>query len=406
MVSFLRRVLSTLGNEDRQFAIFLFALSTLSFLVYLHIFTQSGRAIPIYPDWSFAFDNYANVLDGTSDTVAGYKHPAYVMLARPLFGLGITLFDGESSIDGFSRAIIFPSALFGSINLFLAGIIFRRNTNGLFTAIGFSLLYSFSSVSIFVSSFPDTYSLTGLAGTTFFLLLLNHGGDPPAKILALANAIFSFAAPQKLFLAIVPGIRKLMNVVFGSESIGAFFRWLVWYSAILISVFIVPYLLYLEFLGPGWFFPRAYLGYVGEPENISNIQYFFNGFMHHAVYSVIAPPIDWRLYLDGPLTVLKEAPIMWLVCLVIHLLFVTICLVKLPSTSARIRPFLWPLAMYAIFYVTFFVFFIPGEPYLASHGLLLPWLLVLQAGFSELRWRGWNALMALMVCTVAVNSVA
>lgn len=397
------------GTEDagnRGYIAFLLFLAAATFFLTLHLLTQSGAPIPVFPDWSYAFDNYVDTLNGTSDSTAGDKHPLYVLLGRPLYSLGVSLFDAEASPDGMSRAIVLPSALFGSLTVFVAGLIFLRNLPDRLVAGLFTTLYALSSVHLFVSSFPDTYSLTGFMGALFFLLVLSRDiWASPARLAAL-NAVAAFAAPQQLFLAIVPAVRAFLDFTAGIVPFGAFMRAGATYTLVLLAVFVVPYFIFLEVAGEGWYFPRAYLGYIGEPENVTRAGNFLTAIEHHLVYSVITPPIHWEILLDGLGATLSAAPASWGAILAVFAVFVIVCLSGLVRTDAQARPFIVPILAYAAFYTFFFVFFIAEEPYLASNGLLLPWLLILQSGFGGLRAAAWRLILAVTVLAVAVNAVS
>ncbi|NNF92627.1 MAG: hypothetical protein HKM96_14650 [Boseongicola sp.] len=54
--------------------------------------------------------------------------------------------------------------------------------------------------------------------------------------------------------------------------------------------------------------------------------------------------------------------------------------------------------------MAFFVFFNPTEPFLAAHGLVLPWLLIVQAGYLNLTGRIWPIILSLVGIVTLANS--
>ncbi|NNL71994.1 MAG: hypothetical protein HKP29_01385 [Silicimonas sp.] len=392
------------GTGDWRYQTFLVALSVGFFFAALYMLTGSGTPQPLYPEWAFGSDSYREVLNGTSDTDSGIRHLLYVVVATPLYWLGTALFGSANAVDGLTRAMVFPGALFGALNTYVAGLLFFRCAQSTFPAAAFSMIYAYSSSNLFFSAFPDIYIATGLTSSLFLLLMFDGFDRHSTKSVAVFNAVISYMSPQQIFLAIIPGFRRLLEVLAGTRRFRDLVVWTMIYTAILIAVFVIPYLIYLELFGPGWIFPRAYLGFIGEPENVTNFAYFLIGLEHYLIYGIIAPPIDWRIYVDGILSVLSAAPYIWWAFLAVYGILVLGALYGALSRRIWLFGYFWPICAYSAWFMAFFVFFNPTEPFLAAHGLVLPWLLIVQAGYLNLTGRIWPIILSLVGIVTLANS--
>lgn len=111
-------------------------------------------------------------------------------------------------------AAVFPLALAGIINLYLAFRIFLMNYPHWKSAALFTLFYGFSASVWIFSSFPETMLVTTLATNIFILLMLSQVSIlSTLPVLAAVNVAAAFASPQQLMLAIIPGVSYLRQAL-------------------------------------------------------------------------------------------------------------------------------------------------------------------------------------------------
>lgn len=327
--------------------------------------------IPDYPTWAFFADSREGMLraiPSISNDVSIAKHPMYILVGRPLFWLALAIYGAVSAPLDVNLAITLPSAIMGGGGVAIAYWVFRENRDDRGEALGFALLYGLGTAPWVFGSFPDTYVFTAFFTILYVGVLLKIDPEEPKHIflLAAANALACWSSPQQLLLAVLPGMYWLLRHGIGAHLI----RRVVQYSLALAATWVLPYYIWLYFLGPGWRMPHQYM-----KENVE----FSLGFiatvpLDFTIFNVVGPTTQPNLYTDPTLAVFGAAPLWWWPILAVYLVFVVLCVRHWRTSNAKGAAFLPGIVVFMIGYAIFFMMFNAPESYLMALTCTFIWL--------------------------------
>lgn len=388
-----------------------------AFVLYLLTLGTLPIVFPEYPSWLYFADNREGLIlgvDSVSNNFSIVKHPAYRLVAWPLYALGQLLFAGATPPLDRNLTLALTGAVPGAVAVAVAARAFRSNAPDRWIGWSFALLYPTCLATWVFSSTPDTQSLTSLVVAAYCLALLRFRGTDvrSAAPLAIVNAAACWCSPQALFLSFVFGIRAVLRY---RKDIVSIVRQSAIYATVLFLIWALPYYIFLYFGPFGWRAPHLYV-----KENLAfDLGYLIEVPLNLLVFAISGPPVEPTSFGDPAHVALSEAPLGWWPVFGVVLLVIGAGLRRLPWTealrgeepvetqeplNARLGTDAFGLLAFVAVYIVFFIGFNPREVYLMSMIMLCPWLLVLQTGLAGGgRWGRWLA--AAVVVLVPLSNV-
>ena len=376
------------------------------FALYQLSFTFRTITFPGPNGWFWA-DSYVDSYKWLGHEGQASRHPLFALVAPHLYELGQVAYRAIDGHLGRNLTTAFPSALLGGLNVCLAFWLFLLNHPNRRAALGFSLLYGFSTSTWFYSSLPESYVMTAFWTNLFLLSLVKLGrANPGTARLALLNGLASLCAPHQILLAVVPGFYWLRTrrwkTVLTNTAV---------YSLGLIAAFVIPYVLFLELFGAGFRFPDRFIRSYASVVHLIDPDAYVIPIVNFLIFSVVGPVMHPMMYhashpgFDHSFsTVVASVPATWLIVAVPYLLLAGRSLLGLRRSPARLAALLPGISALIVSNIIFFAYFNPFEVFLYSMPLVLPWLLVLHSGFLRSMDSKWAGALLLLVVVTAVNS--
>jgi len=352
--------------------------------------------------WRFGADSMEELFQRRSTTLAGVKHPLFALITPPLYQLGRLLYSWAPEDLAARLALIFPVALLGALNTALAIWVLEQNDRDRTTANLLGLLYGLCATSWVFSSYPDTYALTALCTTFFLGVLIVHLRRGTSMLpVAAANALACYASPQQIFLAVIPIFSRLRSERLSKRSL----REAAQYGIVLVVLFVLPYLIFLEISGEGWRLAPGYVNAYSDVNRLVDVAWYPVVVLNFLVFSTVGPVVHPSLYRDPTTGFASEVDPYWYVLAGLYLILVVRGLRLLKESSSVLKPTADGLVAFLASYSLFFLVFNPMESFIYSFPALLPWFLLLQSGFAARDPGRWRAYLALLLVAVALNNL-
>ena len=351
----------------------------------------------------FGADNVSFIWrqDGGWNSWEANRHPLFLLVTSLIYdGAGVFINMVFHGSLGLNLRTIFPGAILGAVNVWLSFKIFVRNYPSQGTALLFTALYGLSAATWIFSSFPSTYALTALVTNLFLLTLVRPMNvSKPSPIIAGANALAAFAAPQQVILAVLPCLAHLTS---GKWSMVAF-RNVLLYTLFLMVLLVIPYIIFLSLIPSSERVISGTVAYMSAGNLVSPVWYAVVP-LNFLVFAVIGPNISPELYSDPSLAALAHVSITWLLIVGLYALICARGLWGLRGSMATLSKMVPNILIFLALYLMTFIFFNPGESFLYPFPILLIWLLLIHTGFVHGTSRKWQIALALLVLGVAVNN--
>jgi len=358
----------------------------------------------------FADGFVSSLIFGSDDMLAAYqggrgrnlmdKHPLFIIVSGLYWAAG-RLFSWAPAELAQNLRMVFPVALLGAIAVCVAYRVFLRSGANNEQAVSFAVLYGISGTTWLFSSFPETYILTALCTNVFLWFILQTPKERVARYInraAILNAVACLASPQQVLLSIAPFVRWLTE----GQGLSTLIRKCVRYAAAMLVLYFIPYEIYLKAVGKGWRFGPVYLHVYGQLKHLLEVRTIVVVAANFLLYSVVPPAVTPRSFTDPTFSILRLFSPEWIV---VSILFLGWCFYSLRGLrgSSAIKPAA-AMAAFVCSYILFFVYFNPSEAYLYTAPALLPWLLLLQAGFCS-RWNRFRrGALWVMIVAIVINN--
>jgi len=361
-----------------------------------YLLTFSIQSHPLSADWLFGADNVKRIYFAVMDGWGAHRHIAFVVFAVPLFRIAraATGIFFEDPI-GLNLSFVFPVALAGVMNVYLAFRIFLASHRDKLSAVLFTSIYGFAASIWIFSSFPDTHIITTLATNIFLLVLISQSGAKSTRLaLVGSNALAAFAAPQQLLLAIIPWTSYVLRNFLTRRMLVLVLR----YGLYLGVTFFIPYALFLS---------TDAVDIIQTWANIRNLidpVWYILVPLNLLVFSVIGPIVHPNSYGNPDLLIFGQLPILWIILAVAFSVFALRCLVGVNRSPAKAGKWASGILLFELVYIALFIFFDPRESFIFSAASLLPWLIIVHAGYVGIKNRAWQIVLMCLIVGIAVNN--
>jgi hypothetical protein len=361
------------------------------------------QPIRFHPRWTnfFGADSMEGLWTGVDIGSPIAKHPLYAIATRPMYYVATWLYSPGSSNQRANLALAFPGAVLGGLNVALSFWIFRRTRRDTVVTWLFVLLYGFSSSLWVFASFPETYVMTALCTNLFLAGFVAKRTAGRTLGLSALNALACFASPQQVLLATIPCVNHMQRARSPREVL----KGIGTYVAALTGLFVIPYELFLGLSRFGWNFPQRYATEYVDLSAATDRHWAFHTVVSMLVFPLAAPPVNPERFGNPSLPLLWRAPFVW------WLAAVAFAATAVIAARGLTRDF-WrqssetsrSLAAFVLAYMAFFLIFNPGEAFLYSLPLLLPWLLLIYVGIGGRRPPAVIALVTVLVAATVINN--
>ena len=342
--------------------------------------TQTSRWIYWFDDWIFYADSKASYSDMKEISVEGnmQKHPLFSVVVYPIFAL-MKAVPGMTSRQA-AKAVI---ALIGALNVSLVFLLFSFYIHEKTTALFFTGIYGVLFSNLVFFSIPETYSLTNLGVVVFFILAVRfHEKMSPFRA---------------VLLGVVSGMGALLNPPLGlmlfpvyvlcsrGDSCRQSLILCLW--ATLATLFIYMGTNFILFGFDYIEHSRKVAGRWASFSNYFSFQNWLNVWISFFLYSVISPLKglersigleDMAGYFRSPFT----AAVFLL--FVFYLGYAVVSIIRRACDILISAAAAWLAAAYL-----FYIYFNPGEAFLYSCQVLVPYVLILARVFQDisLKWK-------------------